>query len=307
MIVKLKPLLISFLFTTLITFSHHAFAYDNSENCNQNLQQCITDLKLQIDQTPKATHLWFNQKLNLLDMLFIVQRYHEIIAEVNELLALPNKPLRVELNSYMYKVKLHQIDGDINVDDYTLRVDNAFKELAKSGNPQAIIDYATFQLYTGDFDKGLKLLLALEAKFVDHQNSFIKKKIYTILGYLSHRLENHEATLKYMELALSNANNDNGRYYQLLALYNVARAQHFLGNDEQAIPQLNAVIAAAQQLQEVSFESLAYLRLAEIYTDSNNLNSAKSALDNVQTQHLLKENINLYHKLQCKLSAAQSC
>lgn len=272
-----------------------------SEVCNKNLARCILDVDSKLAKTPTASHMWFHQKLNLMDLLFRAQQYQRVIVEADALLAMSNLPLRVEIHANMYKVKLATDEERAGMGAYIKSVDQAFNSLAGS-DPQSIIDYATFQLYTGDFKKGQRLLLDLEKKFKKHHNSKIKKQIYTILGYLAHRLEDRESTLRYLQLSLHNANRDNDLHYRLMSHYNVARALHFLGRSDEALPKFRAVIEQAKAIDEPSYQSLTNLRIAEISLQQNDLNSSKAAMAGIDTKHLLSHDQVLYNELKTSLA-----
>ena len=92
---------------TLSSFLSFALASElKTDTCKKNLSQCIADLSATLTHTPAATHLWFHQKLTLMDLLFKAQEYNRLHKEVDDLLTLPSLPKRVEIHSYMYKVKL---------------------------------------------------------------------------------------------------------------------------------------------------------------------------------------------------------
>lgn len=268
----------------------------NGYHCDNNLISCIRELEQNIKFTPPQSHLWFHQKLNLLDMWFQTQAYQKILHEIDALLTLDNLPPRIELHCYMYKVKLAYFSGEKYQESYIDRIDRAFSERVSS-SPESMIDYATFQLYTQNFKKGRDLLLALESKFSGHSNYAIKKQIYTILGHLTHRLDEPQTTLHYFQLALDNAMLDSGRHYQLVARYNVARATHFLGEIDKAISKFNDTITKANELNDTSYKNLAFLRLAEIYTNTNNLDKAATALNKIQTKHLFTYDVDLFNRL----------
>ncbi|MBU2882752.1 tetratricopeptide repeat protein [Psychrosphaera sp. B3R10] len=268
--------------------------------CDKNLALCIDDLTQRIEKTPVASHLWFHRKLNLLDLLFQAQDYPAVLKETNALLSLPSLPHRVEINSLMYKVKMGKLNGDEDLTPYIKRVDDAFSNLTSSA-PQSIIDYATFQIYTGDYTKGRSLLLELERKFLSHNNYYIKKQIYTILGHLSHRLNDRDATLNYVSLAYDFAHKDVGIHYQLMTSYNVARALHFQGRFDEAKIRLREVIEQASLIKEISYQSLSYLRLAEIANEVNDVEGLRESLNRIETKRFMAHDIELFHKLQKRL------
>lgn len=290
-----------FIIFVIFTFVSPLNASDsNTDTCDKNLAQCILELTQKIEQTPVASHMWFHQKLNLLDLLFQAQEYAAVVDEVDKLLALPYLPPRLEINSLMYKVKMGKLNGEEDLEQYIKRVDEAFSNLANSA-PQSIIDYATFQLYTGDYAKGRKLLLDLEKKFQKHSNYHIKKQIYTILGHLSHRLKDLDATMAYILLAYENAHKDEGIHYRLMTSYNVARALHFLERFEEAEPKFKEVIEQASVINEISYQSLSYLRLAEMASARNDLVGLKTILNQIETKHLMPYDLELFNKLQQRL------
>ncbi len=264
--------------------------------CKKNLSQCIIDLSTNLEHTPEATHLWFHQKLTLMDLLFKAQEYERLHKEVDNLLNRPSLPKRVEIHSNMYKVKLASQDEKADLGEYIESVDAAFSDMAQ-WDAQSIIDYATFQLYTGDYKKGTSLLLALEEKFKNHPNSHLKKQIYTILGYLAHKQNDLDATLTYLQIALENAKKDDDIHYLVMAHYNIARALHFMGRLDEALPLFQGVVLQAKKINEASYQSLTNLRIAQIAVEQKKLKLAKSAIANIEPKHLLTHDLALYNKL----------
>jgi tetratricopeptide (TPR) repeat protein len=264
--------------------------------CKKNLAQCIFELSTNLKHTPTATHLWFHQKLTLMDLLFKAQEYKRLHTEVDAILTMPSLPKRVEIHGYMYKVKLASQDKKADLSDYISIVDKAFSDMAQ-WDAQSIIDYATFQLYTGDYKKGTSLLVALEEKFKSHPNSHIKKQIYTILGYLTHKQNKLDATLSYLQMALENAKKDDDIHYLVMAHYNIARALHFMGRLDEALPLFQDVILQAKKINEASYQSLTNLRIAQISTQKKQLKLAKSAMAAIDTKHLLTQDRAIYKEL----------
>jgi len=286
---------------TLSSFLSFALASElKTDTCKKNLSQCIADLSATLTHTPAATHLWFHQKLTLMDLLFKAQEYNRLHKEVDDLLTLPSLPKRVEIHSYMYKVKLASQDEETDLSEYIESVDAAFSNMAQ-WDAQSIIDYATFQLYTGDYKKGSSLLLELETKFNNHPNSHIKKQIYTILGYLAHKQNDLDATLTYLQIALENAKKDDDIHYLVMAHYNIARALHFMGRLDEALPLFQDVILQAKAINESSYQSLTNLRIAQIAIKKKLPDTAKSAIVNIETKHLLTHDLALYNKLKLQL------
>ncbi|NVK26221.1 MAG: hypothetical protein HWE10_14930 [Gammaproteobacteria bacterium] len=152
-------------------------------------------------------------------------------------------------------------------------------------------------MYTGDYNKGHNLLSALERKFSDHNNHFIKKQIYTILGHLAFRKGSPENALSYMQQAYESAIKDKGNLYKLIAQYNVARAMQFVKQTMTAKERFKEVIVYAEQLNEQIFRNLAHLRLAQIYSEEKSLETAKLFVSEINSHDLLPTDITTYQKL----------
>jgi tetratricopeptide (TPR) repeat protein len=295
----LHKIILSILIAQLYLFSSYTKAQVHDEACNLQLSSCISLVNKQLTNEPVYSHHWYYLKQNQLDLLYQSQEYHLLLEELNALIERPSMPTRIKLTVLMYKVKLHIYEPDnLHLEDYKVRVETAFKELAQSASPVNIIDYATFQLYTGNYQKGIEYLRDLEKKFADHDNHNIRKKMYTAFGHLSHRMGDSKSTLNYFQKAKSSAVMENDTHYQIMAFYNVARAQQFLNQFEPALAGFKTVVEKAKALGELSYQSLANFRMTQVFITLDMTEQAKETFKLVNAKYLRPNDVKKYNLLQ---------
>ncbi|NVK26220.1 MAG: hypothetical protein HWE10_14925 [Gammaproteobacteria bacterium] len=107
----------------IIALSPSSQASEAEATCENNVEQCLIGIKAKLDDSDYGSHSWFYLRLELIDLLFVTQRYQEVLELVDELLLIEKLPPKVLLTCNMYKVKLHKYYPQDNVEQYTQQVD----------------------------------------------------------------------------------------------------------------------------------------------------------------------------------------
>lgn len=275
------------------------------EICRSNYLRCLEVLPAQLESTDSSTERWYSLKLFEMDANFNLVRFDDLDRVLEQMLIIDDLPVRVRLRVYFYKAKVHTfLQQEVEGERFKRKAGRLLTELAKeTRHPRAIIDYANFQMYLGNYPDGIRTLKMLEFNLRNLDDPDIKESLYTNLANLHIYNGMEQEALPYYRLANEYAGQTSNLYHQVMTRYNLARGNQFVGNVDRALKLFAEALEMATQHKDDIHVSLSHLRLGQLLLERGDLVQARAHLQKVDASIHSSKTLELLQQLLEKAAA----
>ncbi len=264
-----------------------AASREPSSQCQVSTQSCLEEIELQLKEEQARSFFWYSLKLRQLDLLFKLNKFDRLEAEVSPWFMNQQTPLLFQTRVAIFRAKLQLVSGHKEAAKetiaYTLGLLKQTHEILK--RPNFLIDIANLQLDAGLTREAFETLKTVEQRFASRGEPEFLYELYGNLGHAASRFNEMEVAFDYYQKALD-WSIKSGDLQQVSVWYaNLAWAKRRLKAYPEALGLYDKTIEVAGSAGDTALVAKCYLAQVEILLDMGELDKAALRWPKIDPQH----------------------
>lgn len=262
--------------------------YSDHEQICRAQPDCQGYLRQQINLQPPESVDWYKLQSYLLDFYFDKQKFSELRALCELLLALPDKPVVLQAQLYFYYAKVLLLFGERQLAmQYAQQASEQLTDLfAGFANPLRLVELANLQLTLGQTDRAELLLLKAEGLYGKSRDPVFLFELYSNKALVEDRRQQLGYARIYRQRALDAILQTEDAGKIIVALGNLARTKQLLGQYQSARQLYQRAMPYLTPGADDSLRAVYLLRLAELCWQLSELPASRQYLLQLNPAHL---------------------